>query len=63
VKGEHKTLKQKNGKAKPIATEDIFDSSISDCKLQEAKKQLKTENPLERTKYMQNFLSIQGKKQ
>jgi len=41
VKGEYKTLKQKNGSANPTATEDIFDSPVSDCELQEAIKQLK----------------------
>jgi len=41
VKGKYKTLKQKNGSAKPTETEDIFDSQISDWELQEAIKQLK----------------------
>jgi hypothetical protein len=41
VKGEYKALKQKNGSAKLKATEDTFDSPISDCELQEAIKQLK----------------------
>jgi hypothetical protein len=37
VKGEYK----KNEIAKPTATEDTFDSPISECELQEAIKQLK----------------------
>jgi hypothetical protein len=41
VKGEYKTLKQKTGNAKPVTSEDIFDSPISDCELQEAIKKLK----------------------
>ena len=36
VKREYKTLKQKNGSAKPAAAEDILDSPISDCELHKA---------------------------
>jgi hypothetical protein len=61
VKVKYKTLKQKNGSAKPIATENIFDSTISDCELQEAIKQLKNRKSPGEEQIHTEFLKHAGK--
>jgi hypothetical protein len=61
VKGEYKTLKQKHGSAKHAATEDIFDSPISDFELQEAIKQLKNRKSPGEDQIHAEFLTNTGK--
>jgi len=63
VKGEYKTLKQNHGSAKLAATEDIFDSPISDCELQAAIKQLKNRKSPGEDQIHAEFLKHSGKKQ
>jgi len=62
VKREYKTLKQRNGSAKPIATEDIFDSPISACELQETIKLLKKRKSPVEDQIQAEFLKHAGKK-
>jgi len=61
VKGEYKTLKQKSGSAKHAATEDTFDSPISECELQAAIKQLKNRKSPGEDQIHAEFLKHAGK--
>jgi hypothetical protein len=61
VKGEYKTLHQKNGSAKPTAPEDTFDLPISDCELQEAIQQLKNRKSPGQDQIHAEFLKHAGK--
>jgi hypothetical protein len=62
LKKKYKTFKQKkNGSAKPTATEDTFDSPISDCELQEAIMQLKNRKSPGEDQIHAEFLKHAGK--
>jgi len=61
VRGEYKTLKQSNGRAKPIISEDIFDLPISDCELQEAIKKSKNRKSPGKDQIYAEFLKHAGK--
>jgi hypothetical protein len=60
VKGEYKTLKQKNGITNPTTTEGTCDLPISDCELQEAIKQLKNRKSPGEEQIHAEFLKHEG---